>query len=100
MVLGVDDVNFKFFENNRDTLIQLSISERRENGFGVTIIDMTESKTNVDVKYLPINHPHLSEKIRKDIITKKEKVPDSVLFFCLMLNGDNLILEIDLGELK
>ena len=38
---NMENVNLKFFENNRDTLIQLSISERKQNGFGITIIDMS-----------------------------------------------------------
>lgn len=98
MTLGIKDVNFKFLENNRDTLIQLSISERKQNGFGITIVDMTDAKTNVDVKYVPINHPSLSDKIRSDVLSRKEKAPDSVLYFCLMLNGDNVIIEMDLAN--
>ena len=98
MTLGIEDVNFKFLENNRDTLIQLSISERRENGFGVTLIDMQKATTNVDVKYVPINHPSLSNEIKTDILKKKENAPDSVLYFCLLLNGDNVIIEIDLAK--
>jgi hypothetical protein len=98
MSLGINDVNFSFFENNRDQLIQLSITERKQNGFGVTIIDMVSSEKNADVKYIPIDHYLLEDKIRNEIKTRAQNSPNSVLYFCLMLKGDNLIMEIDLNE--
>jgi hypothetical protein len=98
MTLGVKDVNLKFFENNRTELIQLSITERKQNGIGVTIIDMVTSKTNIDVKYIPIDHYLLEDKIRTEIKKRSQTAPESVLYFCLMLKGDNLIIEVDLNE--
>ena len=98
MTLGIKDVNFSFFENHRNELIQLSITERKQNGFGVTIIDMVSNETKVDVKYIPIDDYLLEDKIRNEIKIRAQNSPDSVLYFCLMLNGDNLIMEIDLNE--
>lgn len=98
MTLGIKDVNFSFFENHRNELIQLSITERKQKGFGVTLIDMKSSNSNVDVKYFPIDHYLLENKIRNEIKVRKQNAPDSVLYFCLLLNGDNLIMEIDLNE--
>ena len=100
MTLGIKDVNFSFFENHKNELIQLSITERKQKGFGVTILDMVSSNSNVDVKYLPIDHYLLENKIRDEIKIRKLNAPDSVLYFCLLLNGDNLVMEIDLNEIN
>jgi hypothetical protein len=97
--LGLDDVNLKFFENNRNELIQLSITERKQHGFGVTVIDMSQTETNhekVDVRYVSINHPELENKLKETLIDRSSKSPSSILYFCIKLNGENLIIEIDL----
>ena len=99
----IDNVNLKFFENNRDTLIQLSISERKQNGFGVTIIDMSnieQKPDNVDVKYFPINYPLIDPKLREYLIERKNNVPESVLFFCMVFKDSSINLEIDLASIK
>lgn len=99
--LGINDVNFKFFENNRATLIQLSITERKQNGFGLTLIDMSNTEANpnnVDVKYFPIEHPLLDPKLKKDVIDKASESPESVLYFCMKLKGDNLLFGVDLQK--
>ena len=97
--LGIEDINFKFFENNRNELIQLSITERKQNGFGITIIDMSQTETNpekVDVRYVPINHPELDIKLKETLLDRSSKSPASILYFCIKLKGENLIIEIDL----
>ena len=53
-------MNYKFIENHKDELIQLSITHRKNEGFGVMFIDVTNEE-KADVRFLPIGCEHFPQ---------------------------------------
>ena len=72
-----------FFNSKRTDLIQLYIKERKTNynELGVLFLYFLEDK--VDVKFLPLSHPSVTDELRNDI-TSKNNNRNTYAFFLLI----------------
>ena len=91
-----------FIVSRQTELIQIYITERTNNGYGVLYINLT-NKSKADVSFVPINSDILSEDLKKDILEKKSKGPDSLAFFYgTELNDNNqpetILIQFDLAH--
>lgn len=90
-------MNFKFVENHLDELIQITITERKNNGFGVVFIDVSDNE-NAKVGFLGINDERFPPVIRKQIIERYEKNPDSIAYFVFKHQNSENVIEVDLQK--
>tara|TARA_B110001469_G_C9358059_1_gene187885 strand:+ start:64 stop:444 length:381 start_codon:yes stop_codon:yes gene_type:complete len=78
-------------------MIKITIQERKTNGIGVLMLDFSD-KDNLECGYLPINHPHFPEDVKRDYGRRIESVPNSIGFFFLFDKIDNTMVEVDLDK--
>ena len=85
------------FGRRIDDMIKITIQERKKDGIGVLMLDFSD-KDNLDCGYLPINHPHFPEDIKRDYGKRIESVPNSIAFFYLFDKTDHKMVEADLDK--
>ena len=85
------------FERRIDDLLKITIQERKKDGIGVLMLDFSD-KDNLECGYLPINHPHFPEDIKRDYGKRIDSVPNSIAFFYLFDTNDHKMVEIDLDK--
>ena len=90
-------MNFKFVENHLDELIQITITERKNNGFGVVFIDVSDNE-NAKVAFIAINEEHFPHVIRNKILERCETNPDSIAYFVFKHDKNEHIIEVDLQK--
>ena len=82
-----------FFHKYEDTLIQISIPQRKEQGIGMLIIDAPTYETNkCNTLYIPCNK--LPEKMCESLETHPKK--DSTLFFGIAIDTRTIVIERDM----
>jgi hypothetical protein len=85
------------FDRRIDDMLKITIQERKTNGIGVLILDFSD-KDNLECGYLPINHPHFPEDIKRDYGKRIESVPNSIAFFFLFDQTAHKMIEVDLDK--
>jgi hypothetical protein len=85
-----------FFDNNIQSLVQISITERKDKGFGAIFIDYNEETKKVDCRYLPIHSEHFPEQLREQFSHFNENNKKSIIYFVYtkIVEEDKLGLEI------
>ena len=91
------DNYFNIFNNRLVELVQISITERHNNGLGILYMDFS-NKDKMDCYYLSINNDKINENIKKTIIERYNNSPKSIIYFYLFDNNCGEILEIDLDK--
>ena len=91
-------MNFKFIENHKDELIQLSITHRKNDGFGVVFIDVT-NEDKADVRFLPIGCEHFPQDLQEKILDRQKKNPESIAYFIFYDKNNANIIELDLQKI-
>ena len=91
------DNYLNIFYNRLDELVQISITERKNNGLGVLYMDFC-NKQKLDCYYLSINSDKINENIKKTIIERYNNSPKSIIYFYLFDTNSGEILEIDLDK--
>ena len=82
-----------FFHKYEDTLIQISIPLRKEQGLGMLIIDAPTYETNkCNTLYIP--HNKLPEKMRESLEAHPKK--NSTLFFGIAIDTRTIVIERDM----
>ena len=90
-------MNLKFLENNKDALIQLTITHRKNEGFGCIFIDLS-GEEKVDVKFISIADEKFPFDLRKTLLERREKNRDSVAYFICSTKDETNIVEVDLAK--
>ena len=85
------------FGRRIDDMIKITIQERKKDGIGVLMLDFSD-ENNLDCGYLPINHPHFPEAIKKDYGNRIASVPNSIVFFFLFDKTEHKMVEVDLDK--
>lgn len=91
-------MNFKFLENHKDELIQLTINERKTNGFGVMFIDVSNDD-RADVRFIPIESDYFPPDLKEKIKERNEINPDSIAYFIFHDKENANIIELDLQKM-
>jgi hypothetical protein len=85
------------FGRRINDMIKITIQERKKNGIGVLMLDFSDTD-NLECGYLPINHPHFPEDIKRDYGKRIYSVPNSIAFFLLFDQNDHKMVEVDLDK--
>ena len=94
----------RFCENNMDTLIQITITERKNNGFGALFLEVNHKKNNVDCRFIDKQTAYNTPGFKEIYDTLEENNRPSVAFFVLVVydqdtESSNIrILNIDLDK--
>ena len=96
------DIYLKMIEKRIDQLVQIYISNRKENGLGMLFLDFCD-KEKLDVFYNPLYDKEKecsNEMFPKKLISyvTDNKNPDSIIYFNLFDNDGNFILKLDLDK--
>jgi len=85
-----------FFDNNIQSLIQISITERKDKGFGGLFINYNEETKKVDCRYLTLHSEHFPEELREQFVHFNENNKESIIYFIYtkIVEDDKLGLEI------
>lgn len=84
-------------EGRMDDLIKICIQERKNNGFGVLFLNFTE-ENKLNCFYIPIDDKNFPHNVRKNILSRREVAPDSMVYLYLYDDKEERILEIDLDK--
>lgn len=90
-------MNYKFIENHKDELIQLTITHRKNDGFGVMFIDVTQ-EDKADVRFIPIGSEYFPPDLHEKILDRKNNNPDSIAYFVFYDKNNANIIELDLEK--
>jgi|SaaInlStandDraft_5_1057022.scaffolds.fasta_scaffold526255_1 hypothetical protein len=90
-------MNFKFIENHKDELIQLTITHRKQAGFGCLFLDLS-GEEKVDVKFMPIMDETFPPQIKNTLLERREKNPESIAYFVCFTKDNTNIVEMDLNK--
>ena len=82
----------KFINSNLDNLVKIYIQERinAKNELGVLYLEL--SNNNVDVRYLPLSNPILTDEIRNDI-QNKNNYRNSNMF--IVFNNQLMVMNLE-----
>jgi hypothetical protein len=85
-----------FFDNNIQSLVQISITERKDKGFGAIFIDYNEETKKVDCRYLPLDSEVFPEELREQFSHFNETNKTSIIYFIYtkIVEEDKMGLEI------
>ena len=85
------------FERRSNDLIQISIKERKDKGLGCLFLDFSE-KEKLECFYLILQDERFPLNLRKNIESRIEISPTSILYFYLFDSKEERIIEIDLDK--
>ena len=96
------DIYLKMIEKRIDQLVQIYISNRKENGLGMLFLNFCD-KEKLDVFYNPLYDKEKecsNEMFPKKLISyvTDNKNPDSIIYFNLFDNDGDFILKLDLDK--
>ncbi len=83
--------------NHIDNLVKIAITERKQNGIGVSFLDFTEAD-RMDCRYVAIADPIFPDIVRQRYLDRINSVPNSVIFFLIYDGIDELLYEVDLDK--
>ena len=85
-----------FFDNNIQSLVQISIKERKDQGFGALFIDYNDETKKIDCSYIHIGSEHFPDELREQFTHFKENNKESIIYFIYtkIVEEDKLGLEI------
>ena len=103
-----DNKDFQLLENfcgnNLDKLIQITITERKDKGFGALFFELNSERNNVDCRYINKEVAYNTPGFKEIYDNLEEKHSNSVIFFVLVSfdNESNTsaikILNVDLDK--
>lgn len=81
-----------FVNSNLDNLVKIYIQERMnaKNELGVLYLELSD--TNIDVRYLPLSNPILTDEIRNDI-QNKNNYRNSNMF--IVYNNQLMVMDLE-----
>lgn len=89
--------NLKYFvQNNIDNLIQISITERKDKGFGAMYVIFNETSGQVDCRYIEVSHPAFNPDLLEQFKNFEETNPSSIIYFIVIEEKSCEILQVDL----
>ena len=96
------DIYLKMIEKRIDQLVQIYISNRKENGLGMLFLNFCD-KEKLDVFYNPLYDKEkecANEMFPKKLISyvTDNKNPDSIIYFNLFDNDGDFMLKLDLDK--
>jgi hypothetical protein len=77
-----------FIQSNLDNLIKIYIQERQAAKNELGIMHLEENNGKVDVRYLPLSNPILSNELRNDIL-ERNNYDNSLMF---VVYGNNMFV--------
>ena len=83
-------------QKRMDSLIQITIKERKEKGLGCLFLDFTK-KNNMDCSYIDINDsyfPSFLDKYKERMVS----LPNSIIFLLIFDENEHKMIEIDLDK--
>jgi hypothetical protein len=106
--MSEDNKDFQLLENfcghNLDKLIQITITERKDKGFGALFLELNSERNNVDCRYINKEVAYNTPGFKEIYDNLEEKHSNSVIFFVLVSfdNESNTsaikILNVDLDK--
>ena len=93
-----------FFNNNIDSLIQITIKERKDKGFGALFMEVNHEKNNVDCRFINRETAYNTPGFKEIYDNLQSNHRPSVAFFVLVVfnkekdTSEIQILNIDLDE--
>ena len=79
-----------------DSLIQITIKERKEKGIGMLFIEIKKDEMNC--KYISLYEESFPKDIKLNYRDRMINIPSSIIFFCVSTESESSILEIDLDK--
>ena len=83
--------------NNLEDLIKISITERKQNGIGLSFLDFTEAN-RMDCRYVGLHSELFPDTVRQRYKDRILGVPNSILFFLVYDGKDEVLYEVDLDK--
>lgn len=83
--------------NNIEDLVKISITERKQNGIGVSFLDFTEAN-RMDCRYVGLHSELFPNTVRERYKDRILNVPNSILFFLIYDGKDEVLYEVDLDN--
>ena len=87
-------MNLKFLENNKEALIQITITNRKNKGFGCVFVDLSDDK-EAKVRFMAIIDENFPPDLKKTILERRENNRDSVAYFICTTKEETNIIEVD-----
>ena len=89
-----------FLDQKKDEIIQVIITERKNNGNGVFYVYFLPSLSKVDCCYIPFHSESFPNNYKKHYLDRIEEVPSSVLFLQFLDETDKteVLFELDLDH--
>jgi hypothetical protein len=89
--------NLKYFiQTNIDELIQITINERKDKGYGAMYVIFNETSGQVDCRYIELSHPAFNPELIEQFKKFEETNPSSIIYFILIEKQSCEIVQIDL----
>ena len=92
-------INLKAFVNNNiDDLIKITITERKDKGFGAIFILYNENTNKIDCRYIELGNEYFQPELRQPFKKFAEENPSSIIYFVLCNESNCEIIQIDLDN--
>ena len=83
-------------EKRIDSLVQISIKERKQNGLGCLFLDFCKAN-HLDCAYISISNPNFPAHLNQ-YKERMQTVPESIIFLYVFDEKDDKMIEIDLDK--
>ena len=83
-------------EKRIDSLVQISIKERKQNGLGCLFLDFCK-ENHLDCAYISIDNPNFPGHLN-NYKERMQTVPESIIFLYVFDEKDDKMIEIDLDK--
>ena len=83
-------------QKRADSLIQITIKERKEHGLGCLFLDFSK-ENNMDCGYVSLSNGNFPEHLQQ-YTERMKSVPNSIIFFYIYDGKEDRMLEIDLDK--
>ena len=83
-------------EKRIDSLVQISIKERKQNGLGCLFLDFCK-ENHLDCAYISIDNPNFPGHLN-NYKERMQSVPESIIFLYVFDEKDDKMIEIDLDK--
>ena len=80
-----------------EDLVKIAITERKQNGIGVSFLDFTEAN-RMDCRYVGLHSELFPDTVRQRYKDRMLEVPNSILFFLIYDGKDEVFYEVDLDK--
>lgn len=87
-----------FVNSNIDDLIKITITERKDKGFGAIFIVHNENTKKIDCRYIELGNEYFQPELRLPFKKFAEENPSSVIYFVLCNEGNCEVIQIDLDN--